>query len=181
MSSQAQLIDYKKASDNANKGADDWHKDVKDFDKISRPAKPTGKDGKYKFRNKDYMNYVQDVSAQGYVEEYYGKQRCFSSLINNPGVSLLPTGLLGFVYLVFLGYLFLGISISADIFMEAIEVITSKTQVKEVVDETTEKTFLIEVPVWNPTMANLTLMAFGSSAPEIILSVLEAVKGLGEP
>jgi solute carrier family 8 (sodium/calcium exchanger) len=127
------------------------------------------------------MNYVQDVSAQGYVEEYYGKQRCFSSLINNPGVSLLPTGLLGFVYLVFLGYLFLGISISADIFMEAIEVITSKTQVKEVVDETTEKTFLIEVPVWNPTMANLTLMAFGSSAPEIILSVLEAVKGLGEP
>lgn len=30
-------------------------------------------------------------------------------------------------------------------------------------------------------MANLTLMAFGSSAPEIILSVLEAVKTLGEP
>lgn len=30
-------------------------------------------------------------------------------------------------------------------------------------------------------MANLTLMAFGSSAPEIILSVLEAVKSLGEP
>lgn len=30
-------------------------------------------------------------------------------------------------------------------------------------------------------MANLTLMAFGSSAPEIILSVLEAVKDLGKP
>lgn len=30
-------------------------------------------------------------------------------------------------------------------------------------------------------MANLTLMAFGSSAPEIILSVLEALKALGEP
>lgn len=29
-------------------------------------------------------------------------------------------------------------------------------------------------------MANLTLMAFGSSAPEIILSVLEAVKDLGK-
>ena len=29
-------------------------------------------------------------------------------------------------------------------------------------------------------MANLTLMAFGSSAPEIILSILEAVKDLGE-
>ena len=30
-------------------------------------------------------------------------------------------------------------------------------------------------------MANLTLMAFGSSAPEIILSVLEAIKDLGAP
>ena len=39
----------------------------------------------------------------------------------------------------------------------------------------------MEVTVWNPTLANLTLMAFGSSAPEIILSILEAVKDLGEP
>lgn len=38
----------------------------------------------------------------------------------------------------------------------------------------------MEVQVWNPTMANLTLMAFGSSAPEIILSVIEALKDLGE-
>ena len=27
--------------------------------------------------------------------------------------------------------------------------------------------------VWNPTVANLTLMALGSSAPEILLSVIE--------
>jgi len=33
--------------------------------------------------------------------------------------------------------------------------------------------------VWNPTVANLTLMALGSSAPEIILSVLETVLNLG--
>jgi len=47
-------------------------------------------------------------------------------MINNPGVSLLPAGLMGVAYLIFLGYLFLGIAISADIFMEAIETITSK-------------------------------------------------------
>ena len=33
--------------------------------------------------------------------------------------------------------------------------------------------------MWNPTVANLTLMALGSSAPEIILSVLETVLNLG--
>ena len=34
--------------------------------------------------------------------------------------------------------------------------------------------------VWNPTIANLSLMALGSSAPEILLSVIETVKNLGK-
>lgn len=42
-----------------------------------------------------------------------------------PGTSLLPKGLLGIAYFIFLIFLFLGISIVADIFMAAIEVITS--------------------------------------------------------
>ena len=33
---------------------------------------------------------------------------------------------------------------------------------------------------WNPTIANLTLMALGSSAPEIILSVADTMGALGE-
>ena len=37
------------------------------------------------------------------------------------------------------------------------------------------------MPIWNPTIANLTLMALGSSAPEILLSVIEAMQTLGEP
>jgi Ca2+/Na+ antiporter len=36
------------------------------------------------------------------------------------------------------------------------------------------------VTVWNATVANLTLMALGSSAPEILLSVIETVGGLGK-
>ncbi|KAM9347893.1 sodium/calcium exchanger 2a isoform 2-T2 [Symphorus nematophorus] len=69
-------------------------------------------------------------------------------------------------------YMFLGVSIIADRFMASIEVITS--QEKEVTitkpnGETTVKT----VRVWNETVSNLTLMALGSSAPEILLSVIE--------
>lgn len=33
--------------------------------------------------------------------------------------------------------------------------------------------------MWNPTVANLTLMALGSSAPEIFLSIIETVSNLG--
>ena len=40
-------------------------------------------------------------------------------------------------------------------------------------EEGIEETY--HVMVWNPTVANLTLMALGSSAPEILLSVIETV------
>lgn len=33
----------------------------------------------------------------------------------------------------------------------------------------------MEVRIWNDTVANLTLMALGSSAPEILLSIIEIV------
>jgi len=68
-------------------------------------------------------------------------------------------------YLLGLLWFFLGVSIIADIFMAAIETITSKERRVPGTDLTYK--------VWNATVANLTLMALGSSAPEILLSVIE--------
>ena len=92
----------------------------------------------------------------------------------------MSTRFLACTYFGFLMFLFLGIAIIADIFMEAIEVITSTTSRKEVWDKSGKTKFFVEVPVWNPTIANLSLMALGSSAPEILLSVLETVGRLGK-
>lgn len=39
-----------------------------------------------------------------------------------------------------------------------------------------EEAEVIEVRIWNDTVANLTLMALGSSAPEILLSIIEIIK-----
>lgn len=39
----------------------------------------------------------------------------------------------------------------------------------------------MEVPIWNPTIANLSLMALGSSAPEIFLSVLGVAQAIDQP
>lgn len=36
----------------------------------------------------------------------------------------------------------------------------------------------MDVPLWNATVANLTLMALGSSAPEILLSVIGTVQDI---
>ena len=70
--------------------------------------------------------------------------------------------------------MFLGVSKIADLFMEAIEVITSTTVIRTVKTESGEDKE-VEVQIWNETVANLTLMALGSSAPEILLSVIEIV------
>ncbi|XP_059208940.1 sodium/calcium exchanger 3 [Centropristis striata] len=76
------------------------------------------------------------------------------------------------VYFVAMIYMFLGVSIIADRFMAAIEVITSQERelvIKRPNGETTTTT----IRVWNETVSNLTLMALGSSAPEIMLTVIE--------
>lgn len=78
------------------------------------------------------------------------------------------------VYLAALCYLFLGVSIIADRFMAAIEVITSKEKEVVVKMRNGEKT-VVSVRIWNETVSNLTLMALGSSAPEILLSCIEIV------
>mmetsp|Transcript_37882 Transcript_37882/g.119441 ORF Transcript_37882/g.119441 Transcript_37882/m.119441 type:complete len:762 (+) Transcript_37882:76-2361(+) len=66
----------------------------------------------------------------------------------------------------------MGVAIIADVFMGAIERITSKkTQAK---DPSTGK--MVTVKVWNATVANLTLMALGSSAPEILLNVKDILQ-----
>lgn len=71
---------------------------------------------------------------------------------------------------------FLGVAIIADIFMCSIEKITSKTHIIKIANSQAENGYdSIEVQVWNDTVANLTLMALGSSAPEIMLSCIELI------
>jgi len=80
-----------------------------------------------------------------------------------------PNGLRIVLYVLGLFYCFLGVAVVSDIFMNAIERITS--QKRRVRLKRTGK--VVTQTVWNDTMANLTLMALGSSAPEILLSVIE--------
>ncbi|XP_063680787.1 sodium/calcium exchanger 2-like isoform X23 [Bolinopsis microptera] len=90
-----------------------------------------------------------------------------------PGENLWGAGIRGFLYILFMFYLFIGIAIISDIFMGAIEVITSKKKVITRFDPITNEANTKEVLVWNETVANLSLMALGSSAPEILLAFVE--------
>ncbi|XP_060951736.1 sodium/calcium exchanger 1-like isoform X6 [Limanda limanda] len=76
------------------------------------------------------------------------------------------------IYFVGLAFMFLGVSIIADRFMSSIEVITSQERQITIKKPNGEKV-TTTVRIWNETVSNLTLMALGSSAPEILLSVVE--------
>lgn len=81
-----------------------------------------------------------------------------------------PRALRIVLYLLGLAWLFQGVGVVCDSFMDSIEQITSKKERR--FDRQRDR--YVTVVVWNATMANLTLMALGSSAPEILLSVIEA-------
>jgi solute carrier family 8 (sodium/calcium exchanger) len=78
----------------------------------------------------------------------------------------------GLVYFLALIYTFVGVAIIADRFMAAIEQITSQ-ETDVIVRKPNGEKEIISVRIWNETVSNLTLMALGSSAPEILLSIIE--------
>ncbi|XP_046648240.1 sodium/calcium exchanger 1-like [Daphnia pulicaria] len=108
----------------------------------------------------------------GTLDEYSCSSGLILPLINEFTWSI---EMRAFLYFFGLLYCFMGVAIIAEIFMGAIEKITATTRkvyLSRGVDQ--EPTF-IEVNIWNDTVANLTLMALGSSAPEILLSIIEIV------
>lgn len=117
----------------------------------------------------------------GYVVERYPIDEivCDSFLLL-PAENLWSPGVRFFLYLFALLYSFLGVAIIADVFMEAIEVITSKESVLERVDPVSGEKETITVKVWHPTIANLSLMALGSSMPEVLLAVIGTIQTLDE-
>ena len=87
-----------------------------------------------------------------------------------------PIGGRAFIYLLGLLWCFFAVAIIADIFMCSIERITSKTTNVRIPDQAAPEGFReIEVKVWNNTVANLSLLALGTSAPEILLSCIEII------
>lgn len=136
---------------------------------------------------------VHQVDAGALVKEWNNKTGEYDvycpaakAIKCNPGVFLPPwidtepptagkTAGKAIVYCLGLFFLFLGIAIISDRFMAAIEIITSQEKEIKVRDKSSGKVKLVTVKIWNETVSNLTLMALGSSAPEILLSVIEII------
>lgn len=82
-----------------------------------------------------------------------------------------PVSVRAVLYALAMVYLFLGMNITCDAFMDAISTITAR----KIRKKNTETGRTVTHLLWNDTIANLTLLALGSSAPEIMLSIVEIV------
>jgi solute carrier family 8 (sodium/calcium exchanger) len=91
-------------------------------------------------------------------------------------MTILPQGVLAIVYSVFLFYVFVGLFVISDVMHAGIEKITSSRKTTYETHDGVRTKFM--TPVWNPTLANLTLMTIGNSAPEIFLNLIETIKTL---
>ena len=123
--------------------------------------------------------------SRGYIVEYLDSNEsvsspCHSSWLLLPAGYFWNDGLRGTLYLICMGYFFIGIAIASDIFMNSIEALTSKEREVAKWDKVNNEMIRFNVRVWNETVANLTLMALGSSAPEIMLATIEAAIRLGD-
>ncbi|XP_066988077.1 sodium/calcium exchanger Calx-like isoform X4 [Macrobrachium rosenbergii] len=137
------------------------------LDDGTMPDVEVGPDNSYIIDNKTYVS----------KDEVYNGYKCADRGILLPFISEYTWSIevRAFLYLVGLLYCFLGVAIIADIFMGAIEKITSKTRKVYLTSEKEDEPEVIEVRIWSDAVANLTLMALGSSAPEILLAIIEVI------
>jgi len=122
---------------------------------------------------------VTTVWPNGFEVTYFDSNEqlyCSQSFVNIPGINLFSSGARAFLYALGLAYIFLGVALIADIFMSSVEEICAQEKTVTLKDGT-----VITAQVWNATVANLTLMALGSSAPEIMLAIIETILTLGLP
>jgi len=129
--------------------------------------------------NNTYDGFCVENYAKGSVV-YYDSENCANSFINLPGINLLPNWLLGCMWGLFLLWTFFGIAIISDAFVAGIEVITAKTHMVKRQDSK-GNVVMREEPVWNWAVANITLLAVGSSSPEILLSLVDTIITLNQP
>jgi len=101
---------------------------INDYSTLTADEKIIYDDERFDWKGLEYNYYDIIVGANGFMEEWHNKEDDFcNSFMIVPGTSLLDQRFLTVMYFLFLCYLFVGISIIADIFMEGIENITAVT------------------------------------------------------
>ncbi|XP_031496490.1 magnesium/proton exchanger 1 [Nymphaea colorata] len=84
-----------------------------------------------------------------------------------------------FVYFLGLSYCFIGLSAITSCFFQSMENIVKQTKSVVVVDPCSKAELIKKAKIWNHTIADITLLALGTSFPQISLAIIDAFQNLG--
>ncbi|XWS31736.1 hypothetical protein CRYUN_Cryun23aG0101300 [Craigia yunnanensis] len=107
-----------------------------------------------------------------------GDEKCGSYLIFY-GETALGNGLRAFLYFLGLAYCFIGLSAITARFFRSMENIVKHTRTVVEIDPDTNTETIRQEKVWNYTIADITLLAFGTSFPQISLATIDAIRNIG--
>lgn len=107
-----------------------------------------------------------------------GVEKCESYLLFY-GETALGNGLRAFLYFLGLAYCFIGLSAITARFFRSMENVVKHTRRVVKIDPSTNAEIVKYEKVWNYTIADITLLAFGTSFPQISLATIDAIRNIG--
>lgn len=107
-----------------------------------------------------------------------GQEKCESYLLFR-GEVFLGNAWRTVLYCLFLAYCFIGLSAITARFFRSMENIVKQTREVLEIDPATKVKILRHEKVWNYTIADITLLAFGTSFPQISLATIDAIRNIG--
>lgn len=108
-----------------------------------------------------------------------GHEKCQSYLIFS-GETSLGDHFRTFLYFLGLAYCFFGLSAITARFFKSMENVVKHTRKVVEVDPVTKTEIIRHEKVWNYTIADISLLAFGTSFPQISLATIDALQNLGK-
>lgn len=120
-----------------------------------------------------------EVRKQIASRHTYMAEKCQSYLIFH-GETALGNGFRAFLYLLGLAYCFIGLSAITARFFRSMENVVKHTRKVVEIDPQTKSELIKEEKVWNYTIADITLLAFGTSFPQISLAIIDAIRNIGQ-
>ncbi|XP_030451610.2 magnesium/proton exchanger [Syzygium oleosum] len=113
------------------------------------------------------------------VSGILGQEVCESYLLF-PGETALGDAFRAFIYFLGLAYCFIGLSAITARFFRSMENVVKQTREVVEIDPHTNSKVVRQEKVWNYTIADITLLAFGTSFPQISLATIDALRNLGD-
>ncbi|KAH6823969.1 magnesium/proton exchanger [Perilla frutescens var. hirtella] len=108
-----------------------------------------------------------------------GVEKCQLYLLFH-GETKLGNGFRGFLYFMVLAYCFIGLSAITARFFKSMENVVKHTRTVKEIDPCTNTIVVRHRKVWNYTVADIALLAFGTSFPQISLATIDALRNLGK-